>query len=271
MLLRRLALVCLVLLLAGCKEDLYTGLSERDANEMVALLDRHGIAAERARQADRTYTLAVEKDLFPDAVSVLSAYGYPRREYQSLGDVFTGDNLISSPLEEKARLMFALSQELSRSISDIDGVLSARVHLVLPESSPYRLPNAPKTQASASVLIRHDRDFPMGPLVPKIKTMVANSVEGLTYETVSVVLFPVETLKPFQVPAAGAVQPLAAAPQADQPAPLAPAAEPMARTGDSGGDGIGSVAFVLAGVIGGLLVAVAVFFLLGDRKTRRPA
>lgn len=92
-------------------------------------------------------------------------------------------------------MIFALSQELSRTVSEIDGVLSARVHLVLPENDPLRQQLVP---SSASVFIRHRSDAPVGNLVPQVKMLVANGVAGLSYDKVSVILVPVDAQKATQ-------------------------------------------------------------------------
>ena len=92
-------------------------------------------------------------------------------------------------------MIFALSQELSRTVSEIDGVLSARVHLVLPENDPLRQQLVP---SSASVFIRHRSNTPVGNLVPQVKMLVANGVAGLSYDKVSVVLVPVEPQRATQ-------------------------------------------------------------------------
>ena len=85
-------------------------------------------------------------------------------------------------------MIYALSQELARTVSDIDGVFSARVHLVLPENDPLRQQLIP---SSASVFIRHASTAPLSELVPQVKMLVANGVAGLSYDKVSVVLVPV--------------------------------------------------------------------------------
>lgn len=85
-------------------------------------------------------------------------------------------------------MIYALSQELSRTVSEIDGVLSARVHLVLPENDPLRQQLVP---SSASVFIRHRASVAIGDLLPQVKLLVANGIAGLTYDKVSVVLVPV--------------------------------------------------------------------------------
>ena len=96
---------------------------------------------------------------------------------------------MSTPLEERSRLIHALSQELSHTVSSIDGVLLARVTLVVPEKHPLSDKVVP---SSASVLIKHRPGMDMDSLVPKIRALVVNSVEGLPYDSVTVVPFVAE-------------------------------------------------------------------------------
>ncbi|MFO7307330.1 MAG: type III secretion inner membrane ring lipoprotein SctJ [Pseudomonadota bacterium] len=182
------AVALLALATAACKADLYGNLDERQANEIVAVLQRHGIAAGRTVDKDGRITISVDDDDFARAFDILRDNGLPRRAHATLGEVFKPEGLVASPLQERARMTYALSEELSRSLGEIDGVLSARVHIVLPEHSPLQQSSTP---ASASVLIRHKSGLPLGELVPQIKTLVANGIAGLTYDGVSVVLVPV--------------------------------------------------------------------------------
>ena len=183
----RLPALLLLLLLAGCKVDLLTGLAENDANQMLALLQGNAISAAKVRQKDGRDTLMVEQAQFGRAVEMLREAGFPRQRFESMGDVFQPSGLVASPLQERARFLWALGQELSRTISDIDGVLTARVQVVLPNND---LLNRDPTPSSASVFVRFDRRSPVEQLVPQIKQLVANSVEGLSYDKVSVVLVP---------------------------------------------------------------------------------
>ncbi|MEY3202223.1 MAG: hypothetical protein RIR70_1773, partial [Pseudomonadota bacterium] len=82
----------------------------------------------------------------------------------------------STPLEERARYLYALSQELEHTFSQIDGVLSARVHIVLPERLT---PGDPLLPSSAAIFIRHVPQVDLGALEPRIRRMVANSIPGL--------------------------------------------------------------------------------------------
>jgi type III secretion protein J len=206
------AALALALVLAGCKADLYTKLQEREANEMLALLLNNGIEASRVAAKDGTSTIQVEEKQIAAAIDLLKAEGLPRQSFKSLGEVFKGSGLIASPTEERARYVYALSEELSRTISDIDGVLSARIHVVLPKNDLLRQDTTP---SSASVFIRHDSHAKLTVLLPQIKMLVANSIEGLSYDKVAVVFVPVErsgaAAETRQVQAPGAVQASAAA------------------------------------------------------------
>jgi type III secretion protein J len=178
---------------ASCKSDLYTNIDQRHANEIVATLRQNGIPADRSAGKGDRISVSVEESRFAEAVAVLNDNGLPKQEFVTLGEVFKRDGLVSSPVQERAQMIFALSQELSRTVSEIDGVLSARVHLVLPENDPLRQQLVP---SSASVFIRHHASMPMNDLVPQVKMLVANGVAGLSYDKVSVILVPVAVRAP---------------------------------------------------------------------------
>lgn len=207
-----LVALAFALVLAGCKSDLYTKLQEREANEMLALLLNNNIEASRVAAKDGTSTIQVEEKQIAAAIDLLKAEGLPRQNFKNLGEVFKGSGLIASPTEERARYVYALSEELSRTISDIDGVLSARIHVVLPKNDLLRQDTTP---SSASVFIRHDSHAKLTVLLPQIKMLVANSIEGLSYDKVAVVFVPVErsgaAAEPRPAPASNAVQAAAAA------------------------------------------------------------
>jgi type III secretion protein J len=175
--------------LSACNVVLYDNLDQKQANEIVATLFRQGIPAERTVAKNGRYSVTVEEGRFAEAMAILNENGLPKQEFTSLGEVFKNDGIVSSPVQERAQMIYALSQELARTISDIDGVLSSRVHLVLPENDPLRQQLIP---SSASVFIRHAANAQIGNLIPQVKMLVANGVAGLSYDKVSVVLIPVD-------------------------------------------------------------------------------
>jgi type III secretion protein J len=245
---RGTVLLLVGLVLGGCKTDLYTRLSEREANEMVAILLDRGIEAGRIGAKDGTSTIQVDQSRFAQAVEILKAGGYPRQSFTTMGEVFKGGGLIASPTEERARYVYALSEELSKTISGIDGVLSARIHVVLPKND---LLKQDATPSSASVFIRHDKDAPLKALLPQIKMLVANSIEGLAYEKVSVVFVPVDRSQAL----------LAAAPPV--------AAVSVGSAGSPGG--LDPVAAAAGGAAAGVVLAGGGFWLARRRRHRGAA
>lgn len=180
----------LALLLVGCgQKSLYEGLQEQEANEMIAILIRHNIEASKTAGAENTYNIMADGRYFAEAIEILSDYGYPKDPIEGLGKVFKKSGLVSSPTEERIRYMYALSQELQETLGHISGVLSARVHVVIPNNDPLADQIYP---ASASVFIKYRRNAGVENLAPQIKNLIVKSIEGLDYANVSLSLFPVQ-------------------------------------------------------------------------------
>lgn len=197
MLNRLSALLLLVFCLSGCESQiLYSELTEIEANEIVAVLYTKNLAAEKvADKKSGSYKVLTDRGSFTEAVSVLQVRGLPRERFKSVGDVFKKDGFVSSPLEERARLNYATSQELSRTISNIDGVIMARVHLAVPEKAHLTDTVEP---SSASVFVKHRTDVDLAKSVGKIKSLVVTGLENVPYENVTVGLFPAES-QPIEV------------------------------------------------------------------------
>lgn len=185
--LRRCLAVSVLLLLTACSEQsLYSGLSEQEANEMVAELSIAGLTASKQKQKGNLFSVSTAPDEFASAVQLLKSRGLPRQRYDTLGEVFAKEGFVSSPLEERARLNHALSQEIASTLSSIDGVVLARVHLAVPPKNDLDDSTAP---ASASVFIKHRSGVDLTGSVSQIKALVVNGIENLPYENVTVALF----------------------------------------------------------------------------------
>ncbi|ASL42896.1 Nodulation protein NolT [Burkholderia sp. AD24] len=192
---RALIVLPLLLLLAGCKTSLFEGLDEDQANHIVAALSHHGITGYKERNADKTWNVSVDDDDAVIATELASAYALPRGGHANLGDLFSRQGLISSPEEDRVRFAYGLSQELSETLEKMDGVLLARVHIVLPQKDP--MDPAQDTLPSASVMMRYRSDYNLDLLRDRIRAIVAGSVEGLTPARVSLTLLPVTPVLTF--------------------------------------------------------------------------
>ncbi|MGY2270797.1 MULTISPECIES: type III secretion system inner membrane ring lipoprotein SctJ [Pseudomonas] len=163
--------------LTGCSDavELHSQLSEQEANEVIAeLADKHIRAQKQITKGG--VSVIVNADDIGRAVRTLEAAGLPKTTRETLGKTFRKEGVISTPLEERARYIYALSQELEATLSNIDGVIVARVHVVLPERIA---PGEPVQPASASVFIKHDSRLDPDNIRARVRRLVASSIPGM--------------------------------------------------------------------------------------------
>jgi len=175
-------------LLTGCDEvsTLFSGLEENQANMVIASLADAGMDADKTPGDEGTWNVTISKKDFAAAANLCNRKGLPRRTFHGVGEVFKKTGMVSSPSEERIRFMDAVAQDLARTISMIDGVVDARVHVVLPENDPFAKNTMP---SSAAVAIRSRWDADLTDVVPQVKSLVKNSIEGIAYEKISVTIF----------------------------------------------------------------------------------
>ena len=180
--------VAAALLLAGCDKEttLHSGLEERQANLVMAALIDEGIGCHKTPGEEGAWNVMVSEARFADAVNLLERKGLPRNPHMGVGEVFKKTGMISSPSEERIRFMDALAQDLAKTISMVDGVVDARVHVVLPENDPFARNAQP---SSAAVAIRSRWDADVTDIVPSVKGLVKNAIEGLKPEKIMVTVF----------------------------------------------------------------------------------
>ena len=158
--------------LLGCQVEVYRGLTEAQVNTMLSTLLKRGIRAEKTAAGKAGFTLSVDEDQLVQSLEILKENNLPRADYENLGKVFSGQGMISSASEEQARMAYAISQELSDTFSRIDGVLTARVHVVLGGTDQA---TDTRTLPSAAVFLRHTPDSPVVNLVAKIRELTSKA------------------------------------------------------------------------------------------------
>ena len=191
-----LALIGLVLAGAGCSARVQHGLDERQANEIQTVLMERGFRAHKVVEDGRppTWAVEVEPSDAADAVRVLAELGLPRSRPAGIRELLK-PGLVPDPVEQHALLLEAQSGELARTLEAVDGVLSARVHLVRPAATRAGVPGAP-TKAAVYLRARPAAALHLRAMQEELRALVAGSVEGLEPGAVTLVVSEVVSAVP---------------------------------------------------------------------------
>src|SRR6188768_52546 len=178
-------------LLLACNVPIAGGLDENDANHAIVALEKNGVAAEKDRdpESEGRWRVSVARDDASSAAGILSSESLPPAPSPGLLETLGQGSLVPSHAAEQAKYVAGIAGELERSLRSLDGVVSVRVHLAIPEKDALS-PEEAAPPASASVLLRHRGATP--PIaINDIQRLVAGAVPGLGPAQVSVVAAPV--------------------------------------------------------------------------------
>ena len=194
---------CLVLMMmmigtACSTEVVQHDLSERQAIQIQVLLENAGIEAVKLRDPKArkpTFAIKVRSGEAAKARRLLVSRDMPRRESAGMSETFSADpGLIPTAMQERARLIAALSGEVETKLRMVPGVADAHVTVVLPDEDPMRDPDAAEKRATASVVYRYLVTAKVGEKPPleigDCKSLVAAAVPGLSANDVVVIARP---------------------------------------------------------------------------------
>ncbi len=193
--------------MVGCNGDetIARAETEKEANEIQVKLIRRGVSDVKIRYGSlggrNVWEINVPRDQANQGRQLLVDLDLPRTDQAGFEKMIESSGLIPTKTDERARLMYAMAGEIATTLEEINGVITARVHIVLPESKSSRLgarkedPGKP----AAVVLIKHAADARIadveetqvnsGPKIPgttEFQMLVAKSVEGLSEADVTV-------------------------------------------------------------------------------------
>ncbi|MEY0232898.1 type III secretion system inner membrane ring lipoprotein SctJ [Providencia manganoxydans] len=183
--LKKLLLISFIGLLVGCDNQLLLShLSQRQSNEVLAVLQEHGVEALRKQDAKQGDSIKVAPQDFVIAVDLLRQYNLPSKEPVEIIQAFPGDSLVASPQAERTRLLSLIEQRLEQSLLTIPDVVNARVHVSYPLNG-----NTPTKQTQkVSSLVTYSGNEDPKLMMNKIKLFLTSSFAETSYDNVSVVV-----------------------------------------------------------------------------------
>lgn len=154
------ALLCTAMTLGGCDQDaqaLITVDSEKEAIAIMVELDEQKIGPSSVKSTgssrEPAYEVRVPTSQVAQARRLLVSLDMPKERSPGLDTLVESQGMIPTRTDERARLMMAMAGELERTLETYDGVVDARVHVVLTEMDS--LSKEPSAGARASVVIKY--------------------------------------------------------------------------------------------------------------------
>lgn len=161
---------------------LFGNLSDQEVLEITKVLDQSGIQYEISKD---TGAIMVDGSMVHEARLKLAGVGLPRASGTGYELLDKDQGFGVSQTIESARYQRALEGELARTISSINSIRSARVHLALPKQSAFV---RDKKKPTASVVVTLAQGRQMGQeQAAAIVHLVASSVPNLDPDSVTVV------------------------------------------------------------------------------------
>ncbi len=162
---------------------LYSVSSKYDSSQVLQMLDSEGF--KYTLRSDDGQILVPEKNVAQIRM-VLAAKGLKEQLPNGFDSLDGNSSLGESQFMENARYRHALEGELARSITTMDQISLARVHLAIPKETLFVREDAEKPRASVIVNLIHGTDLKQSQ-VTSIINLVSGSVIGLRPENISVV------------------------------------------------------------------------------------
>jgi type III secretion protein J len=190
-------LLLIVLTASACNRsrEVVSGLTEHEAQRICVLLQRNGFIANKVKTTENdqiNWTVTVEAPLIigdegvASALYILRENDLPRSTENPYKAAFPKESLIPTQTEESLRKLSATQEAIERTLETVNGVVSCKVHVVLPNPNPL-VEASKQIQASASVLLKYNT--PSEPLsLQEVRSLVAPAVEGLDPNKVEVVM-----------------------------------------------------------------------------------
>ncbi len=182
----------LVLLVSCSKTELYHNLSEDEVNEILVVLQENGISATKKKEIVRnevTWTVAVESHDLSRARAILVERNLPRRKQRDIADVYSGDALIESEGQQKAKFIIGMRGNVINALRKNPDVIDADVVINIPDKEEFGSSDQKKRPtASLIIKIRPTAEAQATLTEAKLQRVVASAIPDLDPRDVTVII-----------------------------------------------------------------------------------
>ena len=156
-----LAVISFAGTLGGCSQsfEVATVSSEQEANHILVALDAQAGIASAEKKLQKTgqsqsWVIRVPSHRRHDALWLLDQLHLPRAEPPKIEDLITGTRTLQSRKLIRAQLAYATDARLQQMLETVDRVISASVHITVPEEDTRRSRHDDPVVPKASVLVK---------------------------------------------------------------------------------------------------------------------
>ena len=165
----------------GDYQTLYSGLSAEQSSQITQALK----ASQIPYELDSDSTIKVPSEMVHEARVQLAGQGLPNAVGGAGFELFDKNEFGMTAFTQKVNYQRAMEAELGRTISHLDVIRQARVHLVIPERSLFK---DDQRSPTASVILGLDPGRELDPAsIRAIRHLVASGVEGLDARDITLV------------------------------------------------------------------------------------
>ena len=182
-----IVLIAIIIILANIlnhkdEATLYSGLTTSEAVEIASAIDALGVQGAKV-SGD---TITVPSDQVDYLRMQLAVQGYPKSspDYEIWN---TGINLWSTESDKRQVARQQLEARIGATLRQLSSVRNATANLVLPETKQYTInPDIEPPRCGITLTLNGTEELKMSE-VRAIFGLVSNSVEGLTYDNISII------------------------------------------------------------------------------------
>lgn len=161
---------------------LYNNIDPKDAGEIITKLEGQGISYELRGDGSQ---ILVPSNHAPRLRMLFAQEGLPSGDGVGYEIFDRGDSLSTTAFTQDINYVRALEGELVKSITSLNSVSAARVHLVIPKREPFQ---REKKVPTASVIIKTKGSGTLSPQnIQSIQQLVAAAVPGLEPSRVAII------------------------------------------------------------------------------------